>query len=321
MIILLTGGSGNVGLSTLRALLDRGHSVRVLDKKGHPGSTVLQKFKKRIRIVWGDVRVKEDVMRSIEGVDAVIHTAAILPPLSDRNPRLAYEVNVTGTQNICDAIAGQTPQPGLVYTSSIAVYGDRVAAPFIRSTDEPNPNPRDEYARQKLEAEQRIRASVRKWLILRLSYIVSIDRLSMDPLLFELPPSTSIEICDTLDAGVALAHAVSSTGLWGRTLHIAGGRRCRISYGDYVDRMTELFGLGRRFFPLQAFSTAGLHCGFMDTDESERLLSYQSRSLGDFFRSVERRFRIASFFIKPFRRIIRYFLLLRSPYYSASRTG
>jgi nucleoside-diphosphate-sugar epimerase len=315
MRVLLTGGSGNVGLSTLDALLKEGHAVRVFDKKTPMSCKKLGKFKTKIEVIWGDIRIKEDVQKALHDADVVIHTAAIIPPLADHNPKLAYEVNVNGTKNICEAIAARINPPGLIYTSSIAVYGDRVIDPFIGLNDEPNPNPRDTYAKQKLEAEGAIKSMVPAWLIFRLSYIVSMDKLSMDPLLFELPRSTSIEICDTRDAGVALANAASRNDLWGNTLHLAGGKDCRINFGNYVDRMTEIFGLGSGFFPKEAFSSEGLHCGFMETEKTEALLHYQTRTLEDYFANVKKRCRLTSIVARPFRRFIRHFLLLQSPYY------
>jgi nucleoside-diphosphate-sugar epimerase len=231
---------------------------------------------------------------------------------------LAREVNVDGTVNVCRAISKQPTRPRLIYTSSIAVYGDRLNNPYIRIQDEPNPTPRDEYAKQKLEAEHIIRASGVTWAIFRLSYIVSVDRLKMDPLMFELPLHTSIEICDTRDVGLALAGAVSGAGIWGRVLHIAGGPRCRISYGMYLNRMTELLGLGANFFPETAFSTRGLHCGFMDTTLSQELFGFQRHTLEDFFSQVKKRFRLRAIFTRAVRWALRPRLLKTSPYYCAA---
>ncbi len=318
MNILVTGGSGNVGSSTIEALIEKGFHVRILDIRNRRTEKRLGKFKKNVSIFWGDIRNTEDCETALDGIDTVVHTAAIIPPLADHEPALAYEVNVNGTRNLCAAIARKKEQPGLVYTSSIAVYGDRISSPFISVSDEPNPNPRDTYAKQKLEAEEVIRSTVSSWLILRLSYITSMEKLSMDPLLFELPPATSIEIMDTRDTGLALANACARNDLWGRMLHLAGGRECRIGFGDYLDEMTELFGLGRKFFPREAFAPEGLHCGFMDTDETERLLRYQRHTLADYFANVKKKCRITSFFARPFRRIIRHFILRQSPYYATN---
>ncbi len=317
MHILLTGAFGNVGRSTLEELIKNGHKVRTFDKP-----TACNKRKARryagIEPMWGDIRSPLSIERALAGVDVIIHTAAIIPPLADLKPELAREVNVEGTRNICAAVKKQPARPRLIYTSSIAVYGDRVNNPYISVHDVPNPTAHDEYAKQKLEAENIIRSSGITWVIFRLSYIVSVDSLKMDPLMFELPLRTSIEICDTRDVGLALARAVSGAAIWGRMLHIAGGPRCRISYGEYLNRMTDLFGLGANFFPEAAFSTRGLHCGFMDTTLSQELFGFQRHTLEDFFDQVKKKFRLRAFFTRIIRWALRPLLLKTSPYYCAA---
>jgi UDP-glucose 4-epimerase len=317
MRVLLTGAFGNVGLSTLEELINNGNKVRTFDMP-----TARNKRKARryacIEPIWGDIRSPQTLERALAGVDVIIHTAAIIPPLADLKPELAFEVNVKGTENICAAAKTQPAPPRLIYTSSIAVYGDRVNNPYIKVNDEPNPTARDEYAKQKLAAENIIRASGITWAIFRLSYIVSVDRLKMDPLMFELPLRTSIEISDTRDVGLALARSVSGAGIWGRVLHLAGGPHCRISYGGYLKRMTDLFGLGADFFPEAAFSTRGLHCGFMDTTLSQELFGFQRHTLEDFFDQVKKKFRLRAFFTRIIRWALRPLLLKTSPYYCAA---
>jgi UDP-glucose 4-epimerase len=317
MRVLLTGAFGNVGRSTLEELIKKGHTVRTFDMPTARNKRTARRFT-CVEPVWGDIRSPHSIERALAGVDVIIHTAAIIPPLADLKPIPAREVNVEGTRNICEAVKKQATPPRLIYTSSIAVYGDRVNNPYIKIKDPPNPTPCDEYAKQKLAAENIIRSSGITWAIFRLSYIVSAQRLKMDPLMFELPLRTSIEICDTRDVGLALARAVSGAGIWGRILHIAGGPACRISYGEYLNRMTELFGLGANFFPEAAFSKHGLHCGFMDTTLSQELFGFQHHTLEDFFIQVKKRFRLRAFFTRAVRWILRPFLLRTSPYYCAA---
>lgn len=92
----------------------------------------------------------------------------------------------------------------------MAIYGDRRKSPLIKPTDPPNSNPDDAYAKQKLKCEKLIRDSKLKWAIFRLTYIVSPDKLQMDPLMFKMPLDTPIEICHTKDVGTALANAVKN---------------------------------------------------------------------------------------------------------------
>jgi len=243
-----------------------------------------------------------------------VHLAAVIPPLADRAPQLAEYVNVGGTRNIVSAMEEQETKPRLIYTSSIAVYGDRLDTPCIKKNDQPRPNPGDHYAWQKLECEELIRDSGLSWAILRLTYVVSASHLKMDPLMFEMPPGTSIEICHTRDVGLAIANAVDSEEVWGKVLDIAGGNKCRTTYREYVDRMLDIFGMGERFIPDGAFSHKKFHCGFMDTADSERYLHYQRHTLSGYFKEVKRKYRFRSRLITFLRPFVRWYLINRSPY-------
>ena len=242
MKVLLTGAFGNVGLSTLKELIKRNYDVRVFDIKNKRNSRSAKKFKDQVEIIWGDLRNLKDVEIAVYGCDVTIHVAAIIPPLADRKPRFAEAVNVGGTSNIIEAMKKQPQKPKLIFTSSVAIYGDRTKNPLIQPTDRLNPNDDDEYAKQKVKCEELIKNSGLEWVICRLTYIVSINKLQMDPLMFEMPLNTCIEICDTKDVGFALANAVENEEIWSETLHIAGGPRCRISYREYLREMLDIFG-------------------------------------------------------------------------------
>ena len=315
MKILLTGPFGNVGLSTLQELLKRNHNVRVLDIKTKKNSRIAKKYKDQIEVCWGDIRNYKAVEKAVSGRDVIIHTAAIIPPLADKKPKLAESVNVGGTSNIIEAMKNQLQKPKIIFTSSVAIYGDRLDNPLIRPTDPPNPNSDDEYAKQKLTCEGIIKDSGLKWAIFRLTYIVSINKLNMDPLMFEMPLDTCIEICDTRDVGYALANAVETDEVWGEILHIAGGERCRISYREYLNEMMDIFGIGAYFLPEEAFSKKGFHCGFMTTIKSQKLLNYQRYTLDDYFSDVRKKVAVSRLFIMMFRPIVRKYLLSKSDYY------
>jgi len=317
MKVLLTGAFGNVGLSTLEELIRKGHEVRAFDLKNGKNLKISRRYESKSEIIWGDLREREEVEKAVEGQEVVIHTAAIIPPLADRNPELAEAVNVGGTLNIIRAMENQPEKPKLIYTSSIAIYGDRRKSPLIKPTDFPHPNPDDEYAKQKLKCENLIRKSKLEWAIFRLTYIVSPDKLQMDPLMFRMPLDTCLEICHTKDVGLALANAVESDQIWGKVMHIAGGEKCRITYKEYIDQMMEIFGLGKNFLPPEAFSKSDFHCGFMTTEESQSLLNYQRHTLDDYFKEVKQKVKFKRYFMRAFKPLIRIWLLRQSPYYRA----
>ncbi|MHA2280501.1 MAG: NAD-dependent epimerase/dehydratase family protein [Promethearchaeota archaeon] len=315
MKILLTGPFGNVGLSTLKELLKRNYDIRVFDIKNKKNRRISTKFKHQVEIIWGDLRNLKEVQKAVSGCDIIIHVAAIIPPLADKKPKFAESVNVGGTSNIIEAMKNQPQKPKLIFTSSVAIYGDRLKNPLIRPTDSLNPNHDDEYAKQKVKCEEIIRSSGLEWAICRLTYIVSINKLQMDPLMFEMPLDTCIEICDTKDVGLALVNAIESDEIWGEILHIAGGERCRITYREYLNEMLEIFGIGNNVLPEEAFSTKGFHCGFMTTDKSQPLLNYQRHTIDDYFYEVRKKMAFTRLWTMMFRPFAKKYLLNKSYYY------
>jgi UDP-glucose 4-epimerase len=314
MRVLLTGAFGNVGLSALEELINKGYYVRVFDIPLRRNQWIARKYKKKVELFWGDLRNEKTVFKALKDVDVVVHVAAIIPPLADKKPKFAQSVNVGGTLNIVKAAEKQRVKPKIIYTSSIAVYGDRRKNPFIKVTDPLNPNDDDEYAKQKIQAERIIKNSTLDWSIFRLTYIVSPKKLKMDPLMFKMPLDTKIEICHTRDVGLALANGVNNKNIWGKVLNIAGGERCRTTYDQYLKSMTYIFGLGKDFFPKEAFATSDFHCGYMDTKESQELLNYQRTTLQDYYCEVKKSVRCTKGFMKAFKCIIKACLLKRSPY-------
>jgi nucleoside-diphosphate-sugar epimerase len=318
MRVLVTGAAGIVGMNTVDELLKQGRTVRLFDLPTHRNRRTLRRFRPKADIHWGDIRNRADVLAAVRDMDAVIHLAAVIPPLADRRPELAESVNVGGTANLLSSLCQTNPAARFLFTSSISVYGDRVTNPYIGPTDPLTPNPEDHYAHHKIKCEEMIRHSGLAWTIFRLSYIVSVRKLAMDPIMFDIPLATSFEICDSSDAALALANALNNPAAVGETLPIAGGARCRISYRDYLSRMLEIFGVGGPRLPERAFKTAGFHCGFMETQKSQSLLRYQRSTLADYFSRVSEKTKVKRFFISLVRAAARYFIFARSPYLHTS---
>jgi nucleoside-diphosphate-sugar epimerase len=314
--VLLTGPFGNVGLSTLEELIKRNHYLRLFDIDNKKNRKIAKKYKSdNIEIFWGDLRDIESVEKAVETQDIVIHLAAIIPPLADKLPQLADEVNIGGTINIINAIKKHKNKAKLIFTSSIAVYGDRRENPMITVDDPFNPSKGDYYAITKIKAEQAIRESGIDFAIFRLTYITSMNKLKMDPLMFHMPLDTCIEICDTKDVGLALANSIECDEIWGGTFHIAGGEKCRTTYRDYINSMMSIFGLGSNFLPEQAYEEKDFHCGYMDTTKSQQLLKFQRCTLEDYYKEVRQKVGSKRYFMKMVKWAIRLNLLKQSDAY------
>ncbi len=133
MKVLLTGSFGNIGSNTIKELLKQGHKVTCFDVRNKKTLKVWRRFADRVNVIWGDIRNREDIADAVKGQDAVLHLAAIIPPLSERESGLAEEVNIRGTRNLIEAMKELNHPPRLVFTSSYAVFGKKFDQPPPRS--------------------------------------------------------------------------------------------------------------------------------------------------------------------------------------------
>jgi len=150
--VLVTGGAGFIGSHVVDRLVDVGCEVRVVDDLSTGRLDNVREHLRcgRVSFVRGDVRELEVVRRCVQGVDAVVHLAAIVSvPFSVKHPSLTYETNAAGTLNLLSSCLSEGVER-FVYVSSCAVYGEPVYLPV----DESHPTrPVSPYASSKLEAE------------------------------------------------------------------------------------------------------------------------------------------------------------------------
>ena len=322
-IILLTGASGSVGFETLKELLKRKnrYNIRIFDIKNRKNSKKLKPFLKDIECIWGDITNFEQVLKAVNGCDFIIHTAAIIPPAADKYTKLAEEVNTGGTENICKAINKTNPEIFLLYTSSISVYGDRIKNPEITVTDKLNPSEGDFYALTKIKAEKIIKNTLKNYSIFRLSAVMH-PKMKLDPLFFNMPLNTSLEIITTRDLAFALVAAIDKKDSLNKQIfNIGGGKKCRISYKDFLNENFKIFGLKNLNFPEYAFAEKNFHCGFYkDSNNLNQILNFQRDSLNDYFKQVNKTVSpVKKILTKIFNKFIKKQLLKKSEPYKAFR--
>ena len=319
MRVLVTGGLGNVGRSCLAELLQQKHEVRCFELKTQANWKQAKRFVGKVELAWGDMRQPGDVASAAQGQDVVVHVAFILPPASDERPELAEAVNVGGTRNLLEAIKGLTPPPRIIFISSFSVYGACQDKLPPRTVSDPV-QPMDNYNRHKVECESMARESGLDWCIFRLAMVPPKSLGGFTPKMFDTPPGQRTEFVHPDDVGLAVANAVTSDQVWGKTLLIGGGHSSQMYFRDFVGRMMEAMGIGR--LPDRAFaSTACAFSDWIDTVESQRLLHYQRHSFEDFAREVAASLGPMRYALRLLSPLIRWWMLSQSPYYRAGKAN
>lgn len=101
-MVLVTGGAGFIGSHLVEALLARGKRVRVLDDFSSGKWENLAPFVDDIEIIEGDVVDLPTVLSALDGVQYVLHHAAVASvEQSVRNPVRVHSVNVDGPSTYC----------------------------------------------------------------------------------------------------------------------------------------------------------------------------------------------------------------------------
>lgn len=151
MKILVTGGAGYVGSVLVPELLRKGYEVRVLDNLMYEQTSLIPYFiEDNFEFIKGDVRDIETVEEAVDGVDMIIHLAAIVgAPACKKDRKTAEAINYHGTVNVDNA---RNDSQKLIYASTGSVYGALKKV----CTEESPTNPLSIYGRTKLEAEKQV---------------------------------------------------------------------------------------------------------------------------------------------------------------------
>lgn len=324
--ILLTGATGAIGSEVLRQLdaALKLQGVSVLARDSRTSRRILKPFHDKINVIYGDITNRESVQKAVQHQDIVIHLAAIIPTVENDNDTLVHQVNVGGTENIVRNMEAECPNALLLFSSSVAIYGDRIKDPDILVSDAPRGLEHDNYAKTKVEAESIITSSKLHWSIFRLTAIMGIGNHKMSGMMFDVPLETPMEICTVRDTARAFVNAIEHTeALTGKIFNLGGGAACRITYFDFLSKAFNAFGLGKVNFPSYAFATQNFHCGhYMDGDELEDILHFRSDDIASYFKRFDASApKVQRFFTCPFSGMVKWFLLQLSEPYKSYKKG
>jgi UDP-glucose 4-epimerase len=268
--ILITGGAGSVGRLLVERCRANAHLVRVFDLpvcdfsglEDTPG----------IEVVKGDITDPGTVNAAVQGVSAVLHLAALLPPVSEVSRERTFAINVEGTTNILNAMQSGAPEAVLVFSSSVSTYGDTTAKQPPVNVDHPQ-TPLDIYAASKIAAEQRIREAAVDAVILRIAGI-TVPELQSPPEVWPFTAEQRLEMVHRDDVVTALYQALVTPEARGTTLNIAGGTTWQTTGRQYVADLYELMGVPIEMAAFRSTDEAGW-VDWYDTAAAQQLLNYQ----------------------------------------------
>ena len=270
--VLITGGEGSVGRQLVEMFAEAGRAVRVFDLPMMDFSGL--EGRDGIDIVKGDITDADGVRSAMDGVDAVLHLAALLPPNSERDRDLTFRVNVDGTRNIVAALEQTAPETRLVFTSSISTYGDT-------SGDEPPvrvghaQSAIDVYADSKIEGEKLIlESSLSNTVSLRIAGI-AVPAFLEPPVPWPFMDDQRVEMVHRDDVADALFASASASEAGGRIFNIGGGPTWQLYGRDYVRDFFEVMGAP---VEMATYRDTPGWMDWYDTEDSQRILGYQNRS-------------------------------------------
>ena len=157
--ILVTGGAGLIGSTTIDRLLQTGDPARILVydnlSRGSAANIERALSDARVTLLQEDIRDREPLARAMRGVDAVIHLAAIRITACAADPREAFDVMCAGTYNVVET-AHAAGVRKVVAASTASVYG---LADEFPTTERQHPyNNRTWYGASKVMLEGLLRS-------------------------------------------------------------------------------------------------------------------------------------------------------------------
>lgn len=133
--ILITGGAGFIGSNLCEAFLKEGHRVRCLDNfatgKMENIQPLIENYPEQFQLITGDIRDKETCAQTAEGMDFILHQAALgSVPRSINDPATTNEVNISGFLNMLIA-ARDAGVKRFIFAASSSTYGDSASLPKV----------------------------------------------------------------------------------------------------------------------------------------------------------------------------------------------
>ena len=119
--LLITGGTGFLGAHIIQHLVEKGYTVRAIRRRQQLPSFIAAPVFDKVEWVPGDVLDTDSLENAMQGIDTVIHSAAMVSFVAAERLRM-YQTNVDGTANVVNAALQKNIQR-FVHISSVAAIG------------------------------------------------------------------------------------------------------------------------------------------------------------------------------------------------------
>ena len=306
MIVGLLGSSGHVGFPTLLEFLKipEVEYIKVLLEKKYPRNKLVEKLAKRnpgkIKIFYGDVSVKEDVLNIVLDCSYLFNLSGVIPPRSDKHPDQSYLANEVGINNIVEVIE-EHPEVKFVDISTMALYGGRYQTnPFMRVGDPLLGGVYDFYTTHKMRGEFRIlESNIPYFAIIRQTAMIYRDMLTSnlnDGLIFHTPFNGPLEWSTDDDTARLFASIIREDMLghlnydnfWRQVFNLGGGEASRVTSFDVLECGFKLFGKDtKKIYEPHFDVTRNFHGGFfVDGDDLDDLFHYRQDTFREYWDKV-----------------------------------
>ena len=154
-MVLVTGGTGFLGSYIIKQLVEKGYNVRALRRSNKLPFWIAKEILEKVEWVEGDVLDVIALENAMNGVDTIIHSAAIVS-FATKDRKEMYQVNVEGTANVVN-IALEKNVRRLVHISSVAALGRTANGGHVneeKKWEESKVN--THYAKSKFKAELQV---------------------------------------------------------------------------------------------------------------------------------------------------------------------
>ncbi len=327
MKILITGAFGNIGIAVIKEAYKRNHEIIVFEIENKKTRKTAKKYQNKVKdIVFGNIQDFEAVKKAVKDSDAVIHLAAIIPPLSKKNRQLTMDVNFGGTKNIVNAIKQMKNTVPLIFISSASVMGPTQLQDKIVSRNDALIKTGN-YEESKIECEEFLNKNADNYLIFRLAGVLPTfsagffaGSFSLLEEIFDMHPDMRLEMVMAEDVATALVTGVeklkSGTTPKNQAYILGGGKNngWQLRGGEFL---SCLFGSLSLTVPDRKYFTQDIntyHLDWYDTVEAQQEFSYQNHSFDDYLNRIRKTFRIYRIPIRLLREIILKRLVKMSPY-------